>query len=71
MEYVRLCFVVMLDWVDWSLTFGFGNTDDGVNDHDDAGTAEDEESAVCDLLEHDRRELHNLLVSVVDRCCAS
>lgn len=61
----------MMGWVGWSLTFGFGNADDGVDDHDDTGAAEDEEGAICDLLEHDGGELGRLLVCVIYRCFTS
>jgi hypothetical protein len=47
------------------LTFGFGDAEDRVYDHDNAGGAEDEESAVGDLGEHNGCELGGGLVAVL------
>jgi len=41
------------------LTFGFRDAQNGVHDHDNASAPEDQERAVCDLCQHDRRKLRD------------
>jgi len=41
------------------LTFCFRNAQNGIHDHDDASAAEDQESAVRDLGQHNWRKFRN------------